>query len=70
MKSLTFPTMTPNFRTARIVVELAPELREAVEVEADKQSVAAHRRVTMSDVVRDLVAQHLLVDSKKVGARS
>lgn len=63
---LTFLTMIPNYRTSRIVVELAPELRSAVEEEAYRQTEGTHRKVTMSDVIRDLVADHLL--AKKAGA--
>ena len=59
--------MNPTYRAARIMVDLHPTLREAVEAAARTASERTHRRVTMSDVIRDLVTEHLLDDSKKAG---
>ena len=51
--------MTTDYRMARLVVEIAPELRRAVEAEAERRSAVEFRRVTVSDVVRDLIASQL-----------
>lgn len=60
--------MVPTYRAARIVVECDPALREAVDAEAKAQSERARRRVTVSEVIRQLVNEHLLADdSKKPG---
>lgn len=65
VQSSNIPRMIPNHRAARLVVELAPELRAAVEAEAERQTEDSHRKVSMSDVIRDLVVEHLY--SKNLG---
>lgn len=63
------PWMKKDFRAHRIVVEVDDRLLAAVDDAAAAQSSNV-RRVTRTDVMRELIAQHLAGDNaRKAGAR-
>lgn len=57
--------MVPAYRSANIIVGLDPALREAVKAEAKARSTSV-RRVTMSEVIRELIASHLIAKASDV----
>ena len=59
--------MVPNYRSAKIIVDVAPELKAALKAEAKARSGTAGK-VTMTDVIREMLVAAL--GSKISGATS
>lgn len=53
--------MLPAYRSKNVIVGLDPILREALESEAKARSSVV-RKVTMSDIIRELIAEHLVAN--------
>lgn len=47
--------MIPAFRATRLVIEVAPELRDALKREAARQTAERNTHITISDVIRDML---------------
>lgn len=57
--SSNIPVMLPAYRSRNVIVGLDPILREALESEAKARSSVV-RKVTMSDIIRELIAEHVV----------
>lgn len=58
-------TELPVYRQKKLIIEVAPELYAALQAEASRQSTAsgATRRVSITEVVRVLIHDHLTGDA-------
>ncbi len=61
--------MASSFRANRIVVEVDDELLAALEAEVEARSSIV-RQATRSEVLREIIAEHLVGEFRKAGTAS